>query len=123
MCKQRGENNKVETDIVQHAQNFLTLAAAMPRLRHDGTRTYLEDLVLLQHLTGDVEGQVLAVHNTLDKAKVLRDELITVVHDEDTSHIQLDVVLLLLGVKEVKGSTPARDNLASANIAATSLKL
>ena len=68
---------------------------------------HLQDLVLLQHLTGDVQRQILTVHNTLDKAKVLWDEVITVVHDEHTSHIELDVVLLLLGVKQVKGSTPA----------------
>ena len=79
------------------------------RTRQQRTRqkVYLEDLVLLQHLTGDVEGKVLAVNNALDKAQVLRDEVITVVHDEHTSHIQLDVVLLLLGVKQVKRCTPA----------------
>ena len=69
---------------------------------------YLENLVLLQHLARDVERQILAVNNALDKAQVLRDQLVTVVHDEHTSHIQLDVVLLLLGVKQVKRCTPAR---------------
>lgn len=55
----------------------------------------LEDLVLLQHLTGDVEGQVLAVNNALHKGQPLGDELLAVVHDEHPAHIQLDVVALL----------------------------
>ena len=36
--------------------------------------------------------------------EVLRDELLAVVHDEDPAHVQLDVVLLLLVLKEVEGS-------------------
>lgn len=40
--------------------------------------------------------------------QVFRDELVTAVHDEDTPHIQLNVVLLLLVLKEVKRGT-ARD--------------
>ena len=35
--------------------------------------------------------------------EVLRDELITIVHDEDPAHVQLDVVLLFLVLKEIKG--------------------
>ena len=38
----------------------------------------LEDLVLLQHLAGDVEGQVLAVNDSLDEVEVVRDELLGV---------------------------------------------
>ena len=71
-------------------------------------QVYLENLVLLQHLARDVERQILTVNNALDEAQVLRDQLVTVVHDEHPSHIQLDVVLLLLGVKQVKRCTPAR---------------
>ena len=44
---------------------------------------HLEDLVLLQHLAGDVEGQVLGVDDALDKVEVLGDDLLAVVHDED----------------------------------------
>lgn len=40
--------------------------------------------------------------------QVLGNELVTAIHDENTPHIQLDVVLLLLVLKEVKGGT-ARD--------------
>lgn len=35
--------------------------------------------------------------------EVLGDELITIVHDEDPAHVQLDVVLLFLVLKEIKG--------------------
>ena len=55
----------------------------------------LQDLVLLEGLSGDVEWQILRIDDALDKAQVLWDELITVVHDEDSPHVQLDVVGLL----------------------------
>jgi len=63
----------------------------------------LEDLVLLEHLPGDVEGQVLGVDDALDEVEVLGDELLAVVHDEDAPDIELDVVLLLLVLEEVEG--------------------
>ncbi len=38
--------------------------------------TYLQNLVLLKHLAGDVERKVLAVNNALDKVEVVGDELL-----------------------------------------------
>lgn len=64
-----------------------------------------EDLVLLEGLTGDVEGEVLRVDDTLDEVEVLGDELLAVVHDEDTSDVELDVVALLLGFEEIERSS------------------
>merc|ERR1719463_498778 len=63
----------------------------------------LKDLVLLQHLTGDVERKVLGVDDTLDETEPLGDDVLAVVHDEDAAHVQLDVVRLLLAVEHVKG--------------------
>ena len=37
--------------------------------------------------------------------KIFRDEILTVVHDENTSNVQLNVVLHLTVLKQVKGST------------------
>ena len=63
-----------------------------------------EDLVLLQGLARDVEGQVLRVDNTLDEGEPLRHEVLAVVHDEDAAHVELDVVLLLAaGLEHVEG--------------------
>jgi hypothetical protein len=58
----------------------------------------------LEHFTGDVEREVLRVDDSLDEREPLGDELITVVHDEDAANVQLDVVLLLLGLKHVHWS-------------------
>ena len=65
----------------------------------------LEDLVLLKRLTGDVERQILGVDDTLDEVEVLGNEVFTVVHDEDTADVKLDVVALLLCLKEIEGCT------------------
>lgn len=68
----------------------------------------LEDLVLLERLTRNVQGQILRVDDTPDKVEVLRDEVLAVVHDEDTADVELDVVALLLGLEEIKGCTARR---------------
>mmetsp|Transcript_32551 Transcript_32551/g.54503 ORF Transcript_32551/g.54503 Transcript_32551/m.54503 type:complete len:452 (-) Transcript_32551:35-1390(-) len=56
-----------------------------------------QNLVLLEGFTRDVQWQILGIDNTLDKLEPLRHKLFAVVHDEDTTDIQLDVVPLLLG--------------------------
>lgn len=65
----------------------------------------LEDLVLLERLTRDVEGEIFGVDDALDEVEVLGDDVLAVVHDEDAADVELDVVALLLGLEEVKGST------------------
>ena len=42
--------------------------------------------------------------------QILRDELVAVVHDEDPAHVQLDVVLLFLVLKEVEGRTARHED-------------
>ena len=63
----------------------------------------LEDLALLEHLSRDVEREILRVDDTLDEIEVLWDQLFAVFHDEHTSDVQLDVVLHLAILKQVKG--------------------
>mmetsp|Transcript_77935 Transcript_77935/g.170723 ORF Transcript_77935/g.170723 Transcript_77935/m.170723 type:complete len:651 (-) Transcript_77935:325-2277(-) len=72
-----------------------------------------QDLVLLEGLSGDVEGQVLGVDDTLDHVQPLGHELVAVVHDEDTADVQLDVVSLLLGLEEVEGGSAGHEEEGS----------
>ena len=65
----------------------------------------LENLVLLESLTRDVEREILRVDDTLDEVEVLGDEILTVIHDEDTADVELDVVALLLRLEEIEGRT------------------
>ncbi len=46
---------------------------------------------------------------TSELTQVLWDELLTVVHDEDSPDVQLDVVLLLLVLKEVERCTAGNE--------------
>ena len=68
----------------------------------------LQDLVLLEGFTGDVEGEVLGVDDTLDKVEVLGNKVFAVVHDKDAADVKLDVVALLLRLEEIEWS-PWRD--------------
>jgi hypothetical protein len=72
-------------------------------LLHEVLADDLEDLVLLKGLTRDVEREVFRVDDTLDEVEVLGDEVLAVVHDEDTADVELDVVALLLLLEEVEG--------------------
>jgi hypothetical protein len=65
----------------------------------------LEDLILLESLTRDIEGKIFRVDDTLDKVEVLGDEVLAVVHDEDATDVKLDVVALLLGLEKIEGRT------------------
>ena len=65
----------------------------------------LQNLVLLKHLLRNVERQVLGIDDTLNKVEILGNEILTVVHDEDTVNVKLDVVVFLLRLEEIEGST------------------
>ncbi|KAH3670932.1 hypothetical protein OGAPHI_000643 [Ogataea philodendri] len=65
----------------------------------------LQDLVLLQHLSGQVQWQVLRVNHTSDERKPFWNELLSLIGNEHSSDVQLDVVLLLLGLEQVEWSS------------------
>merc|ERR1712183_409976 len=65
----------------------------------------LKDLVLLEGLTRDVEWKILRVDNTLDEGEPVWDDILTVVRDKDSSNVEFDVVLFLLGFKEIEWSS------------------
>ena len=65
----------------------------------------LQDLVVLEHLTGNVEREVFRVHYPLHKVEVLGDEVFGVLHDENPADVELDVILDLSVFKEVKRGT------------------
>merc|ERR1719387_1728041 len=56
----------------------------------------LEDSVLLQGLSGDVQWKIVGVDDTLDEREPLWDEVLAVVHDEDSSDVELEVVFFFL---------------------------
>ena len=55
-------------------------------------------LVLLEHLARDVERQRVAVHDALNEAEVLGQQLVELVGDHHAAHVELQVVLLLVVV-------------------------
>ena len=64
----------------------------------------LEDLAVLEEFSGNVKREILRVDDTLDEIEILGDEIFTVVHDEDSTDVELDVIFLLLGFEEIEGS-------------------
>ena len=67
-------------------------------LLFEGVVDQLELAVLLQGLAADVQAQVLAVHDALDKAEVIGQQVGAFVHDEDARGVQGQPLLILLGV-------------------------
>ena len=72
--------------IVEHLETLLD------KVLLDNTK----DLVLLESFTRNVEGKILRVDNSLNELQPFRHDVLAVVHDEDTSDVKLDVVVLLL---------------------------
>lgn len=60
------------------------------------------------HYDNSIIVRKIVIHSLI-LTEILWDELLAVVHDEDSAHIQLDVVLLLLVLKEVERSTPRHE--------------
>ena len=68
-----------------------------------GRETYAEQLVLLEGLTGNVEGQVVRIYYALEELEPAGQELGDVVSNEHTLDKELDVVqALLLGGEDTR---------------------
>ena len=118
----------MDTELDVLAERLVELGEVVLVLRNLGEEVHalldevladdLEDLVLLEGLTRDVEGQVLGVDDTLDEVEVLGDELLAIVHDEDAADVELDVVALLLLLEEVEGRAEREEDQQRRNISA-----
>ena len=61
----------------------------------------LQLAVLLQHLTADVQAQVLTVHDALYKAEVIRQQVGALFHNQHTGSVQSQTLLVVLGIEIV----------------------
>jgi len=90
---------------------FSDLREQIHALLDDVLADDFEDLVLLKCLTRDIERQVFRIDDTLDKVEVLRNEVLAVVHDEDTADVEFDIVALFLALKQIEGCTTTRSGM------------
>ena len=56
----------------------------------------------MKSLTGNVEGEIFRVDDTLDEIEVFGNKVLAIVHDEDTADIEFNVIALLLGLEEIE---------------------
>ena len=88
--------------LVELLEVVLVLGQLLDQLHHlldQVLPDQLQDLVLLELFSGDAERQILGVDHTRDEVEILWDQLLAVVRDEDSPHVELEVPLLgsLLG--------------------------
>jgi len=74
-------------------------------LLHQILLDHAKDFVLLQSFAGDVQWQVLRIHDALHHVQPLWHKLVAIVHNEDTADVKLNVVALLFGLEEIERST------------------
>ena len=84
---------------------FSNLREHIHALLDDVLADDFQDLILLKSLTRDVERQVFRINDTLDEVEVLRNEVLTVIHDEDTADIEFDVIPVFLALKQIERCT------------------
>ena len=58
---------------------------------------------MLEHLTADVEAQVGGVHHAPDEAEVVGHQVLAVLHDHDAGGVELQALLVVLGVEVIGG--------------------
>ena len=64
-----------------------------------------ENLVLLQEFSGNVKRKIFRIDDSLNEAEAVRDQILAVVHNEDSSDVEFDVIFFLLGFEEIEGGT------------------
>lgn len=64
-----------------------------------------QDLVMLEILSADVKREIFRINNSSDETQIFRDQIFTVVHNEHSSNVKLDVVFLLLGFEHIERSS------------------
>ena len=71
----------------------------------------LELVVLLQHLAADIQAQILTVHDALDEAEVIGQQVSALLHDEHAGCVQGQTLLVILGVEIIaSGHFPRRED-------------
>ena len=85
------------------------LAEDVHALLNDVFADDLQNLILLESLTRDVQRQVLRINDTLDEVEVLGNEVFTIVHNKDAADIELDIFALFLRLKKIERGT--RENV------------
>jgi hypothetical protein len=81
-------------ELVEIVFIFRDLAEEVEGLLDEILANDLEDLVLLQCFSRDVERKTFGVDNTLDEVEILGDEIFTIVHNKNAADIKVDIVVL-----------------------------
>jgi len=64
-----------------------------------------QDLVLLQVFSGNVQGKIFRINDSFDKGEAVWNEFVAIVHDEHSSDVKFDVVLLLFSFEKIEGGS------------------
>jgi len=64
-----------------------------------------EDLVLLQEFSWNIKRKIFRINDSLDEAEAIWDQILAVVHNEDSSDVEFDVIFFLFSFKEVEGGS------------------
>jgi hypothetical protein len=56
----------------------------------------------LQKFSGNVKREILGIYNTFNKTEEVRDKFLAVIHNEDSSNVQFDVIFFLFGFKHIE---------------------
>jgi hypothetical protein len=62
----------------------------------------LQDFIVLQELSGNVQGKIFRIDNSLNEVKIFWDQILAVIHNEDSSDVQFNVVLFLFGFEHIE---------------------
>lgn len=65
----------------------------------------LQDFVVLKILSRNVERKILRINYTSNESQIFGNQVLAIIHNEDSSDVQFDVVFLLLGFEHVEWSS------------------
>jgi len=84
---------------------FSNLVKHFKRFLDDAFLDDFQDPVLLEIFSRNVKRKIFTIYYSLNEAQVFRDQFFTIIHNEYSSDIKFYVILLLLGLEQVEGSS------------------
>ena len=63
----------------------------------------LQLMVVLEHFTGDVQGQIFAVHQAPNEVEVVRQQIRALVHNQHAAGVELKALFVILSIVVVGG--------------------
>jgi hypothetical protein len=59
----------------------------------------------LKEFSRNIQREIFGVDDTFDEGEIIRDQVFAIIHDENSSDIEFDIIFFLFGFKKIERSS------------------